>query len=65
MQDAQIELVLVRQMLHTGDKRLLKGAVVCPSGEDFVDGRVVDGRLAMGVFGHRQAFPLHPGIEDP
>jgi len=32
MQDAQIELVLVRQMLHTGDKRLLKGAVVGPSG---------------------------------
>jgi hypothetical protein len=30
-----------------------------------LDGRVVDGRLAMGVFGHRQAFPLHPGIEDP
>jgi hypothetical protein len=30
MQDGQIELVSVRQMLHTGDKRLLKGIETLP-----------------------------------
>jgi hypothetical protein len=31
--------------------------------KDFVDGRVVDGRLALGVLWYGQALPLHPGVE--
>ena len=65
MQDAEIELVLIRQMPHTGDKSLLKGAVVGPSGEDFVDGRVMDGSMTVGVFGYGQALPLHPRVQQP
>ncbi len=52
-------------MPHTGDEGMLKGAVIRPPGEDFVDRRIVDGRLALGVCRYGQAFPLHPRIEDP
>src|SRR5207237_7809201 len=31
----------------------------------FVDGRVVNGRLALGVVWHGQALPLHPRIKHP
>jgi len=65
MQDAEIEMVVVRQMPHTGDEGLRKGAVVRPPDEDFVDGRIMDGRLAVGVFGHGQTLPLHARVEHP
>src|ERR1700747_202962 len=65
MQHAEIKMLLVRQMPYTGDEGRLKCAVIGPSGEDFVDGRGVDGRLALGVFRHRQAFPWPPRREDP
>jgi hypothetical protein len=52
-------------MPHTGDEGILQGAVIRPPGEDFGDSRVVDGRLALGVFRYGQAFPWHPGIEEP
>ena len=44
IEHAEIKGLLVRQMPHTGDEGVRKGAVVCPRGEDFVDGRVVEGR---------------------
>src|SRR5437016_3642158 len=53
MQHAQIELVVLRQMPHAGDEGMLKGAVVRPSGEDFVDGGVMDFRCAVVVFGRK------------
>ncbi|HEY5864864.1 MAG TPA: hypothetical protein VI542_04825 [Candidatus Tectomicrobia bacterium] len=56
---------MVREIRHAGDEGLLQGAVIRPLGEDFVDRRVVNGRLATGVCRHGQAFPLHPGIEQP
>jgi hypothetical protein len=65
MEHAEIKVLLVRPMPHTGDEGMLKWAVIGPPGEDVVDGRVVDGRLAMGVLRHRQALPLHPSLEDP
>ncbi len=65
VEHAEIKLVVVRQMLHTGDEGLLKGAVIRPLGKDFVDRRVVDGRLAMGVCRYGQAFPLHARVEHP
>jgi hypothetical protein len=65
MEHAEIELLLDREMPHTGDERLPERAIICPFGKDFVDGRVVNGRLALGVVRHGQALPLHPRIQDP
>src|ERR1700735_272772 len=39
MQDAQIKLVMLRQMPHAGDERLLERAVISPFREHLVDGR--------------------------
>ncbi len=33
--------------------------------KDFVDGRVVDGRVTIDVFRYGQTLPLHPGVEHP
>ena len=33
--------------------------------KDFVDSRIVNGRLALGVVRHGQTLPLHPGVEHP
>jgi len=52
-------------MPHTGAEGLRKGAVVGPPGEDCVDGRVMDGRLAVGVFGHGQTLPWHARVAHP
>lgn len=43
----------------------LQGAIVSPFGEDFLDSRVMDGRLAIMIFWYRQALPLHTGVEHP
>jgi hypothetical protein len=63
MQDAAIELVVRCPMPHPGDEGLLKGAVIRPPDEDFVDGRLVEGWLTLGVWRDGQALPLHPCIE--
>ena len=65
MQDAQIELLMVSQMLHTGDEGMFERTVVRPFGKGSVDGGIVDLSLAMVVFGYRQTLPLHAGVEDP
>ena len=65
MEYTEIELLLNREMPHTGHKRLPERAIIRPSGKDFVDGRVMDGRLAMGIGRHGQALPLHARVEDP
>ena len=49
MQHAAVELVLVCQMLHTGDAGLGQGAVIRPPGEDLVDGGIVAGWPAVSV----------------
>jgi len=65
MEHAEIELLLDREMPHTGHKRLPERSVIGPFGKDFVDGRVVNGRLALRVVWNGQALPLHPGIKHP
>ena len=65
MEDAQVKLLGVRQMSHTGHECLLERPVIGSFRKGSVDGGVVDGRLAMRVLGDGQALPLHPGIEDP
>jgi hypothetical protein len=52
-------------MPHTSDERLPERPIIGPCGKGSVDGRVVDGRLALGVLRHGQALPLHPRVEDP
>src|SRR4029434_2924886 len=52
-------------MRHTGHKRLPERAIIRPFGKDFVDGRVVNGRLALGVVWDAQALPLHPRLTHP
>ena len=49
MEHAEIELLLDREMPHTGHKRLPERSIIRPSGKDFVDGRVMNGRFAIGV----------------
>ena len=49
MEHAEIELLLNREMPHTGHKRLPERPIIGPSGKDFVDRRVVNGRLPIGV----------------
>src|SRR5437773_885456 len=65
MEHAEIDLLLDREMPHTGHKRLPERAIIRPFGKDFVDGRIVNGRLALGVVWNGQALPLHPGVEHP
>ena len=65
MEHTGIELLLGRQMPHTGDERLPERPIIGPFGEDAVHGRVVNDWLPIDVMRHRQAFPLHPGVEHP
>src|SRR5208283_1141042 len=65
MQDTEIEVVVRRQMLHTGDKCLFKRSIVGPFRESFVDCRVMDSRLSVGCPWDRQALPLHACVEHP
>src|SRR5438876_8984062 len=65
MEYTDIELLLGREMPHTGHKRLPERAIIRPFGKDFVDGRIVDGRFALRVVWNGQALPLHPGVEHP
>ena len=52
MQDVEIKLVMLRQMPHAGDERLLERAVISPFREHLVDGRVVDQRAAVACSGY-------------
>jgi hypothetical protein len=65
MPHAQIEVFLRCKMRLAGHKRLPERPIIGPFGKDFVNGRVMDGRVAMGVFRHGQTLPLHPGVEHP
>src|ERR1700733_15269504 len=65
MQDGEIKVVLLRQMSHAGDERLVKRAVVSPFREHLVDGRVVDQGGPIARRGYWHALPLHTRIEDP
>src|SRR3989442_1301516 len=65
MEHADVELFLGREMPYTRHKRLPERPIIGPSGKDFVDGRIVDGRLALGIVRHRQTLPLHSGVAPP
>src|SRR5262249_26168315 len=65
MEHAEIELLLCRQMPHTGHKRLPERPIIRPFGKDFVDRRVMNRWFPIGVLRHGQALPLHPRVEDP
>jgi hypothetical protein len=65
MKNAEIEMVLLRQMPHAGDECLIERAVVRPFGERFVDCRVVDHGGPVACSGYRQAFLLHTRVDYP
>src|SRR5262249_12797129 len=65
MEHAEIELFLDREIPYAGHKRLPERPIIRPSGKDFVDGCVMNGRFAVGVVWYGQALPLHPRVEDP
>jgi hypothetical protein len=65
MQHAEVEMLLDRQMPYTGEERLPQRSIMGPFRKGAVDIRVMDGRLALGVWGDGEALPLHPGIEHP
>ena len=65
MKDAEIEVMMLRQMSHTGDECLIERAIVRPFGEHFVDCRVVDHGGPVARPRYRQALPLHARVEQP
>ena len=65
MEHAKIEVLLSSEMPHTGHKRLPQRPIIGPLRKDFVDGRIVNGRFAIGLCRDGQALPLHPRIQDP
>src|SRR5262249_20600600 len=65
MEYGEIEVLLGREMPHTGYERLPQCPIIGPSGKDFVDGRIVNGWLAIGLCRDGQALPLHARIQDP
>ena len=65
MEHAEIELFLCREMPHTRHKRLPERPVIGPFGKDFVNGRVMNSRFAVGILWYGQALPLHPRVEHP
>ena len=65
MQHAQVEFLGFSEMPYTGHKRLPERPIIGPFRKDFVDGRVVDGRVTIDVFRYGQTLPLHPGVEHP
>ena len=52
MEDAQIEVVVLRQMPHARDKGGGNGTVIGPFGKDFRDGGRVDCSVSIAIFGH-------------
>jgi len=52
MEHAGVEVLLDRKMLHTGEERVPERPIIGPFREDAINGRVVNGRLAMGVVRH-------------
>ena len=52
MEYAEIELLLGREMPHTGHKRLPERPIISPFRKDFIDGRIVNNWFAMGVLRH-------------
>ena len=65
MEDTEIEVLLGRQMPHTGHKRPPQRPILGLLRQDFVDGRVVNGRCPIGLVRHGQALLLHPRVEHP
>src|SRR5712691_6922388 len=65
MEDTEVEFLGFREMGYTGHERVPERPIIGPFGKDFVDGRIVNGRFPSGVCWHRQALPLHPGVEYP
>jgi hypothetical protein len=58
-------VLFCREMGHTGEERIPERPIIGPFREDALNGRVVNGRMAMGVLRHGQALPLHSRVEDP
>jgi hypothetical protein len=63
MEDAQAELVVLRQMPRSGDKGMRNRTVISPLGEDVVDGGVVDFGLALASCWHGETRPWHAGVQ--
>ena len=60
MQHTEVKVLLGREMPHTGYERLPQRAIIRPSRKDFVDSRIVHGRLALGIVGIGRHFHCIP-----
>jgi len=58
MEYAGIEVLLGCKMGHTGEECLPQRPIIGPFREDSIDGRVMDGWVAMGICRYGQALPL-------
>jgi hypothetical protein len=66
LQNSQpVQFLGFSEMPYTGHKRLPERPIIGPFSKDFVDGRVMDGRVTIDVFRYGQTLPLHPGVEHP
>jgi hypothetical protein len=62
---AEVKFLLVREVPHTGRKRLLERPIISPFGKGAIDVGVGYGRLALGVLRDWPAVPLPPRLEYP
>ena len=56
VEHAEVEVLLCREMGHTGEERMPERPIIGPSGKDFVDGRIVNGRFPLGSCGTGKHF---------
>jgi hypothetical protein len=64
MEDTEVEVLLLGEVRHTRHKGPPERPITGPFGKDFVDRRVVDGWLPIGVCGDGQTLPLHTCIQE-
>jgi hypothetical protein len=64
VEHAAVALLCCGEMHHTGHEGVPERSLIGPCGKDVGDGRVVDGRRALGVVWYGQALPLPACLQD-
>jgi hypothetical protein len=65
VEHTEVELLCFREMGHAGHECLPERPIIGPLRKGSVDGRVVHGWLAVTIWRHGHAPPLHPCVEHP
>ena len=65
MEHAESQVFLGREMPYTRHHCLPQRPITGPLGKDFIDGRIVEGRLALGIVRYGPALPVHACLQTP